>query len=460
MTVQREAVRPVLWLVFLALAACAMTLLSGLIASLVYTDLEPMVRSTGLTLQHLRPIHETYAFAWVFLGGVATVYFFMIREHGALPPSATRRAKWQAILWAVAGAGILISILSGRFTGREYLGYSPAFSLLILTGWLLFAWNYFSVVGFSLHKRPAYVYMWSVGIILFVITYGEAHLYLIDAVSDRPLRDLAIQWRSNGIMVGAFNQLGYGALMYIGCCIRKDDSYAFCRTAFALFFVGVLNTFTNFGHHSFHLPQSPWIHWIAFVVSMLEVIILAKVFIDFLRLMRAEPARPNMRVCDGFVRSAGLWVFLMLVLALIISVPPINALIHGTHVVVAHSMGSMLGINTMILLAVMAYIVRFVAGADHVLVQGRRISAVIPAMNILILVFWIAWLANGMAMAINRLAGPAAPDSPVLLSAFPALLVGSGLGLVVALLWIIGWWATALAGAYSGNDMVDLAPKP
>jgi len=438
------------WHILVALTAAAVTLLSGLISALVYTRFEPVLRSWGVTLQQLRPIHETFAFAWVFLGGVAVVYFYLHHSSGPLSRAARRRTTWQLVLWVGAGVGILISLSLGHFSGREYLGYHPLFSLLILAGWLLFAWNYFDRVGLRLVGQPVYVYMWSVAIPLFVITFLEAHLFLLDFISDQPVRDIAIQWKSNGVMVGSFNLLSYGTLMYIVGLVRSDDRYAYSRTAFALFFVGVLNTFTNYGHHTYHLPQSPWIHWISFVVSMLEFVILAKLFADILSFRRGQPRSDEMRVCDSFVRSASLWTCIMLALSLLIAVPPLNALIHGTHIVVAHSMGSMLGVNTMILLAAMAYLVQSLRGnSEACAIRGRRIRRAIPLLNLSLAVFWLAFLGRGLASGWSRHAGPSAPDFSAVLQAFPPVVLISGLGLTLSLLWILGNWAWLLV-AHAG----------
>ena len=60
------SLRPVAMLAVLALTSCALALVSGMASSLVYTDLEPALRQLGFTLQHLRPIHETFAFAWEY----------------------------------------------------------------------------------------------------------------------------------------------------------------------------------------------------------------------------------------------------------------------------------------------------------------------------------------------------------------------------------------------------------
>lgn len=437
--------RPLAWLALLALAACAVTLLFGLAAALTYTGLEGLLRSAGFTLQHFRPIHATSAFAWVFLGSAAIVYLFLYRTSGPFSPAVRRRIAWHVGLWTAAGVGIVLTLLGGRFSGREYLGYHPVFAGLIVAGWILFMWNFFGRGDCRLRGKPAYVYMWSVGIPFFLITYTEGHLYLLDFVSERPLRDLAIQWKSAGTLVGSFNLLAYGSLMYIAACISGSERYAHSRTAFALFFIGLLNTFTNYGHHTYHLPQSPWIHWVSFVVSMLETIILAKVFLDLIRMMRGTPSadRP---VADRLIRSGTLWTFLMLVLAIAIAIPPLNALIHGTHVVVSHSMGAMIGIDSMILWAALTCLLEEVVGPDHPTIGGRRFRITIPTINVLLLVFLLAYLARGAVVGWARYLGASAPDPSPLLDAFPLVMALAGLGLAVAVLSMVLQWMGALLG--------------
>ncbi|MFQ5766939.1 MAG: cbb3-type cytochrome c oxidase subunit I, partial [Acidobacteriota bacterium] len=298
--------------------------------------------------------------------------------------------------------------------------------------------------GFRLKGRPVYIYMWSVAIPLFVVTYMEGHLYLLERISDQPVRDIALQWKSNGVLVGSFNLLAYGSLMYVVGRIRAEDSYAYSRTAFALFCVGVLNTFTNYGHHTYHLPQTPWIHWIAFVVSMLETIILAKLLLDIMGLRRVPSSPPSMRVPDLFVRSAMLWTLLMLMVSLLIAIPPLNALIHGTHVVVAHSMGSMLGIDSMILFGAFAYAMVWLKGAHHPVVRDRRVRRAVPLVNLFLGVFWSAFLIRGLASGWVRYMGPSAPDYSVVVTAFPRVVFISGTGLALSFLWIMGQWVRAL----------------
>ncbi len=358
-----------------------------------------------------------------------------------------RRTAIMVLLWLSAGVGIIVSLLAGHFTGREYLGYHPFFSLLIAAGWLLLAINFYSLVGFSLRGRPVFVMMWWVAIPLFLYTYAESHLYLLGSVSSQPLRDLAIQWKANGAQVGAFNLLAYGSLMFVACELKGSEDYAHSRTPFLLFTVGLLNTFTNYGHHTYHLPQSAWVHWTSFIVSMLELLILAKICLDVGQLLRKRDSASEDPVIDGFLRSTTLWTFLMLTLAIVIAIPPLNALLHGTHAISAHVMGSMVGIDSMILWAGMAYLVRSVAGSGHPSLQRASVRVSVRMISVFLFGFIGVYLLRGASAGWSRYAGATAPDHSTLVAMFPVLMMIFGAGLMASTLWVLVNWMAALARA-------------
>ena len=275
-------------------------------------------------------------------------------------------------------------------------------------------------------------------------TDAEAHAYLLEYVSLRPLRDLAIQWKSAGAQVGSFNLLAYGSLMFVGSALQGSESYAHSRTAFAFFTVGLLNTFCNYGHHTYHLPQSVWIHWVSFIVSMLELLILAKVFLDLGKLLKERTGSTSHPVIEGFMRSATLWTFLMLSLSIVIAVPPLNVMLHGTHAISAHVMGSMVGIDSMILWAAMGYLVSQVVGADHVSLQKPSIRKAVRLTNVFLFAFILVYLLRGASAGWSRYAGAAASDYSEWVALFPTLMMVFGAGLMVSVLWVLLHWICAL----------------
>ncbi len=338
------------------LIAIGITLVGGILSALYsMPTLAPWFQEIGLDLRQLRPIHTTFAAAWVFLGGVAVVYRYL--QDVGPPTNGDRwRLRVQIISWGVAGLGILGSLFMGVGSGREYVGFHPVFSVFILAGWVAYTWTFFRAVGRKFWKLPVYVTMWGVGLLFFIVTFLEQHAWLLSGIFNDPVQDLRIQWKATGTLVGSFNLFVYGAVIYLGERISRDPSYGRSNTAYALFAVGLLNSFTNFAHHSYHLPGRPAVKWISFVVSMLEIIVLARAVWDMWRVGRNPQDRAFCASRSSFT-AAKWWTITIVFTAILISVPPLNALIHGTYVVTGHAMGAMIGIDTMILFGAVIWIV-------------------------------------------------------------------------------------------------------
>ena len=372
---EADPVRQFATLMFIrgGLIAMAITLLGGILSALYSVPaLAPSFQSIGLDLRQLRPIHTAFAAAWIFLGGVAVVHRWL-QDHGGVATAGDRwRLRIQVGSWAIAGLGILVTLAMGIGSGREYVGFHPVFSVFILLGWTCFVWNFFRVAGPDFFERPLYLTMWGVGMLFFVVTFVEQHLYLLPSFFGNPVQDLQVQWKATGTLVGSFNLFVYGSIIYIGERISRDARYGHSRLAYALFAVSLLNSFTNFAHHSYHLPQDHIVKWISFVVSMLEITILCRAVYELWRLVNTTDEQAFCAARGSFAASK-YWTVFILLSSVLISIPPLNALIHGTYVVTGHAMGATIGIDTMILLGAVIWIL-----SEHLQArEGELASAVL-----------------------------------------------------------------------------------
>jgi nitric oxide reductase subunit B len=179
---------------------------------------------------------------------------------------------------------------------------------------------------------------------------------------------------------------------------------------------------------------------------MLEIVILAKLLLDVVKLLGLRVMESVHTVPLRFMRAATYWTFAMLTLAMLISFPPLNALIHGTHMVPAHVMGSMIGIDSMILWACLSVVIHELVGVRHPVATGRRVRAAVPLVNGLFTVFLITYLVRGWAAGWTRQLGPSAPDYSRLVALFPPVMAIAGAGLALTVFWMIGCWVVALVG--------------
>ena len=389
------------------LIAIAVTLVGGMLGALYSVpSLAPYFQAVGLDLRQLRPIHTTFASAWIFLGGVAVVHRWL-QDYGGEPTAGDRwRLRIQVVCWAVAGMGILLTLGVGIGSGREYVGFHPAFSALILIGWICYAWNFFRIAGPSFFERPLYLTMWGIGTLFFIVTFVEQHLYLLPAIFENPLQDLQVQWKATGTLVGSFNLFVYGSVIYIGERISRDARYGHSKVAYALFGVGLLNSFTNFAHHSYHLPQDHLVKWISFVVSMLEISILTRAIYDLWKLVKGTQ-QPEFCAARGSFAASKYWSVVILLSAVLISIPPLNAIIHGTYAVTGHAMGATIGIDSMILIGAIIWILgeyiqaREGDGASQLL-HTASMRRIIVGLNVGVAAL-VGWLhLSGLVTGISR----------------------------------------------------------
>jgi len=426
-----------------AFACVVLSLFFGALGALYYIPgVSASLVTHGISLVQLRPLHTTFASAWIFLAATACAYAFLVHEFGPPTDGDARRFRLHMTLWGLAGLAAIATLPFGITSGREYLALHPLISLTIWVGWAVFAWTFLSKVRHGFFERPVYVYMWSVGILYFLWTFAEGHAYLLPWVADRPISDLQIQWKSCGTLVASFNQMVYASLMYLAVRKTGEERLAHSKTAFALFGVGLLNSFTNYAHHTYHLPQSHYIKWIAFGVSMLEAILLVMVLREVVAALRKKfrPCGPRFDASSVLVGLSKRWNLGLLTLALAISIPPMNALIHGTHVVMAHGMGSELAIDSYILLAFFAFVLGQIYPKREVgeeLIHSPRVRHTIGWMNTFLVALVVLLVVDGLTVGIHRyFTWPMAGWIDV----FPFLFVPLGLGLAFFFLRLIAAW--------------------
>lgn len=328
-----------------ALVILLSSLFFGCLASLTYLLPEFLKDTFGLV--SLRPMHVSAAVFWILLSATACVYFGL----NQLFPERINKslALMQYMLWIIAVLGVFYSYFNKQFGGREYWEFNPIWAIPIALAWILFLVQFFKTVSFKI-KWPVYLYMWMTGLIFFIYIFIENYLWLIPYFNQNIIKDITIQWKVNGSLVGAWNQILYGTLFYLMDKISGNSEMAYGKTTFTMYFLGLFNMLFNWSHHIYTVPTQEYIRYVGYLVSMTEWIFLLKTLFQW-KTEISEIRKYQSIFAFRFIAAANIWVFLNLIQALIMSVPAFNLYTHGTHITVAHAMGTTIGINTMIILS-------------------------------------------------------------------------------------------------------------
>lgn len=299
-----------------------------------------------LNFSTLRPLHVSSVLFWILLGASGVVYFALDN----LTPG--RMSKKLALIqwgfWLMAIAGIFGSYFAGYFGGREYWEFPPYWALSLLLAWILFLINLIRAFR-GLHNWPVYVWMWCTGSTFFLFIFLENYLWLIPNFRNNLVADMTIQWKVNGSMVGAWNQLLYGTMFFLMDRISGNTKVARSKMAFFMYFLGLFNLMFNWGHHIYTLPTQSYVKYVGYTVSMTEWIILIRILYNWRKSLE-DAKRISHLFPYRFLLAADFWVLVNLTQAIFMSIPAINLYTHGTHITVAHAMGTTIGINSMILL--------------------------------------------------------------------------------------------------------------
>jgi len=378
-----------IYFLVLALISLFISGLVGVLSSFQY--LFPDLLKESLHFAKLRPIHVVSSVSWIVLAATGSIYFFLSIDKKTQSFSV-RLTSLHFYFFLSIGLAIYTSILFGKIGGREFFVFAPFLIIPILLGWLFFAIHYFKSVRQKIVNWPVYYWMWGTGIVFMIFHLSEAHLWLIPSFRENYIRDLVIQWKSVGSFVGSWNQLVYGISIYLMAKIKGDDSIAHGKLVFFFYFLGLINLMFGWAHHTYIIPTQPWVRIVAYVISMTEWVILFQIIYTFIKSLPREKRQIH-SMAYRFLLAADVWVFLNLILALLMSIPAINYYTHGTHITVTHTMGTMIGINTMILLAAIGYVLSLL---QPKLLIRKRVVFAYKLLNVSLFLFLITFVIAGI----------------------------------------------------------------
>lgn len=377
-----------------------------------------------LPMQVLQPLHAFMGVAFVLCGLACGVVIALRRECGGFRGDGLIAP---AMLTFVVGSGA--AIVLGRGSGVEYVGWPVGMSVFLGLVFLGLAAAVLSRLSALSARTPEGAWLLVIGLVLVALGLGERSVEVIA----RPdlTRSLTIEWHALDTFFAGWNAALYGLGMV--AIMRPGDQGRRLRGQW-LFVLAVFCLLSTFSHHHYMSAQPSVLKWIALTASMLAAVSFARhtwaIAMSWGKHRGGTPER-------AFFIAAEVWTLVAVGTGILLAVPQLNIWLHGTTAIVSHSMGSMIGVNVMI---VMGTLVRYGCESDAVLAQQmtRRVrwtgvTLVLVCVNLV--------LAGGVE-GVLRVDQTFQEWDPVVrqwLSPLPVL--GAGLGLALVLLCAGVWRA-------------------
>ncbi len=289
-----------------ALVSLFLGLLFGLWSGLQYVI--PGFAKNFLAFNQLRPLHTLLVISWILLAAIGNIYRYLNQQQ-----KATHK-KLMFVHYAVLtiiGLSVATCYANGDFSGKEYLEFPTVFFGPILFSWVLFGFYFFKTTQFSFKNQPVYVWMWATGIVFMIYHFAEAHLWLLPYFKGHFIQNMALQWKSGGSYVGAWNMLVYGTSLYIAEQTTQNNLSARSPKAFFFYFLGLTNLMFGWAHHVYLLPTAPWLRYLAYAISMTEWLVLWSILKEFKSKMQQQVVHPH-PITEKILHLSSFWVFSIL----------------------------------------------------------------------------------------------------------------------------------------------------
>lgn len=398
-----------------AAAGFAASSLIGLLAAAAIAL--PQGRPAPVDFSILRPLHTFLAIAGILAGLQGLV----------LSIPGPDRTPWPARLQLGAMAAFIVfgavAQTLGIGSGREYFSWPLGLSVLLFAGLALMLWRLFAGASALERRSPEGFWLIGLGGLLILVSLIESELWRLDAVASDYVRNLTLQWHGIDSFFAGINIALYGSAAYL----MSDRPKALRGRA--LFLVAGFGLLFTFGHHHYVSPQPHFLKSLAFIASMIAVLSFWRHIAAYRTMHAADLGERHLL---ALWRSVEFWTLASIATGVLFAVPQINLIVHGTYLIVAHAMGSMIGVNVLIVMA------GGLARAHRPeAVSVPRVLLGVRLVNLALILIWIDLGAAGLVKGVMRVGGGYHDYQPIvdlLMVGFPVggLALIAGLGLLSA----------------------------
>ncbi len=323
---------------FFILAAIAFifTSIVGLLIS--FKIALPNINHLIFPFEKLRPLHTFFPIVGVLAGAHAWITYMTADQRKKITNSLSN-FSFLLLLLFVSGAGS--SLVVGKFSGREYFSWPPAFSILLILSVAIMCFLLYKKFSYLSKKSPEGSWLIGFGSVFILIGLSESLIWLIPSIGNNFVKDLSIQWHGIDTFFAGINAFLYGIGVFV---LQKDPKPLRKKWLYAL---AVFSLLFTFGHHHYISPQPHFLKILAFIASMIAMFSFVKHFRAYYNTAKQDKASRS--ALETLFRSVELWTIVSFGSGILFAIPQFNLIVHGTYLIVVHSMGSMIGVQLMLI---------------------------------------------------------------------------------------------------------------
>ncbi len=319
----------------LAAVAFIMASIAGVLAS--FEIAIPDLKYSIFPFEKLRPLHTFFPIVGVLAGSFGWIVYVATKEKKKITNTASKLSfLFLLLFFVVAGTSLLV----GGFSGREYFSWPPIYSIPLILSIVISCFLFFDHFKSLAKKSPEGSWLIGFGIIFILIGLSESLGWLIPSIGNNFVKDLTLQWHGIDTFFAGLNALLYGVGVFV---LQKDPKPL--RKSW-LYVIAISSLLFTFGHHHYVSPQPHFLKILAFIASMIAMFSFIKHFRAFRKIQKEKKA--SRTVIEALFRGVELWTVVSFGTGILFAIPQINLIVHGTYLIVMHAMGSMIGVQLLL----------------------------------------------------------------------------------------------------------------
>lgn len=319
----------------LASVAFVLACIAGVVAS--FEIAIPDLKYSIFPFEKLRPLHTFFPIVGVLAGSYGWIVFASIKE-GKKITTILSNLSFLSLLMFFIAAGT--SLFVGGFSGREYFSWPPIYSIPLILSVVIACFLFFNNFKSLTKKSPEGSWLVGFGIIFILIGLSESLVWLIPTIGNNFVRDLTVQWHGIDTFFAGLNALLYGVGVFV---LQKDPKPL--RNSW-LYVIAISSLLFTFGHHHYLSPQPHFLKILAFIASMIAMFSFIKHFRAFRKIEKEK--KGSRTVLEALSRGVELWTIISFGSGILFAIPQLNLIVHGTYLIVMHAMGSMIGVQLLL----------------------------------------------------------------------------------------------------------------